>query len=177
MEIYEVLKRDHEELKQMLSELVSLNENDDYRFILIEEIRVALVPHSRAEEALFYNTLRAVNADKSVVIHGYKEHLEAESLLRALQVMDKMDLSWKATAEKLQDAVTHHIRDEETDIFEEARNVFTSEEAILMAQAFEEMKEKVESEGVGKTTVDMFINMMPPRFADKIRDLGAGTQM
>ncbi|HXH76258.1 MAG TPA: hemerythrin domain-containing protein [Bacteriovoracaceae bacterium] len=176
MEIYEVLQRDHVELKQSLSELISLKEDDEYRFVLMEEISNALVPHSRAEEAVFYNTLRAVNADKSLVRHGYKEHLEAETLLRTMQIMDKLDVSWKATAEKLLDAVSHHINDEETDIFTEARSVFTSEEATMMAEAFEELKAKVSQEGIVKNTMDMVINMMPPKFADKIRDIGTGSQ-
>lgn len=173
MNIYEVLEKDHEEVKDLLSQLVSLDENDEYRFVLIEEISKSLIPHARAEESVFYNTLRAVNADKGIVMHGYKEHLEAESLLRALQVMDKVNLDWKATAQKLKEAVEHHVQDEESDIFEKAKNVFTQEEAQMMAEAFEGLKNKVEQQGSLKNTMDMVLNMMPPRIADKIRDFGS----
>lgn len=172
MDIYEVLERDHEEVKDLLNQLVSLDESDEYRFVLIEEINNSLIPHSRAEESVFYNTLRAVNAEKGVVMHGFKEHLEAESLLRALQVMDKVNMDWKSTAKKLQEAVEHHVQDEESDIFEEARKAFTQEEAQMMAEAFENLKAEVQQEGSLKNTMDMVINMMPPRIADKIRDLG-----
>lgn len=176
MEIYEALKNDHEELKQSLKDLTSLSDNDDYRFVLIEEISNLLVPHSRAEEAVFYNTLRAINADKGVVRHGYKEHLEAEALLRTLQLMDKMDLNWKPTARKLQEIVLHHIQDEESEIFDEAKNALTSEEAITMADAFQSLKVKVAKEGIIKNTMDMVINMMPPRLADRIRNIGSGPE-
>lgn len=174
MEIYEALKRDHEEVKELLNELVALNDDDEYRFVIIEEIRNHLIPHSRAEESVFYNTLRAVNADRKKVFHGYQEHLEAETLLRTLQVMDKMNMSWKATAEKLREAVLHHIENEETEIFDEARNVFTSQEAEAMCEAFEQLKPKIEQEGFVKNTMDMVINMMPPRLSDKIRNFGGG---
>lgn len=176
MEIFEALKNDHEELKQSLKELISLSDKDDYRFVLIEEISNLLVPHSRAEEAVFYNTLRAINADKGVVLHGYKEHLEAEALLRTLQLMDKMDLNWKPTACKLQDAVLHHFKDEESEIFDEARNALTSEEAVAMADAFQSLKAQVAKEGIIKNTMDMVINMMPPKLADRIRNLGSGPE-
>jgi hemerythrin superfamily protein len=172
MEIYEALKKDHEEIKNLLDELCSLREDDEYRFVLIEEIRNNLVPHSRAEESVFYNTLRAVNADKSVVFHGLQEHLETEALLRTLQVMDKMNLNWKATAEKLRDAVFHHIEEEESEIFSEAQAAFSPQEASAMGDAFEQLKPKVLQEGFVKNTMDMVINMMPPRLADKIRDIG-----
>jgi len=176
MEIYEVLKADHEELKGLLNDLIALKDDDDYRFVLIEEIRNALVPHSRAEESVFYNTLRAVNADKKVVFHGYQEHMEAETLLRTLQVMDKMNMGWRPVAQKLLEAVTHHIQEEETEIFSEARNAFTSEEATAMADAFNELKPKVMQEGFLKNTADMVINLMPPRLADSIRNFGQGPQ-
>jgi hypothetical protein len=86
--------------------------------------------------------------------------------------MDKVNLEWKATAIKLREAVLHHIQEEENEIFDEARNAFTSEEAIAMAEAFEQLKPKIEQEGFVKNTVDMVINMMPPRLADKIRNFG-----
>jgi hemerythrin-like domain-containing protein len=176
MEIYEVLKSDHDELKGLLKDLLALKDDDDYRFVLIEEIRNALVPHSRAEESVFYNTLRAVNADKKLVFHGYQEHLEAETLLRTLQVMDKLNMGWRSVAQKLLDGVSHHIQEEETEIFNEARNAFTSEEAVAMAEAFNELKPKVREEGIIGTTADMIVNMLPPRLADSIRNFGQGHQ-
>jgi hemerythrin superfamily protein len=172
MEIYEALKKDHEELKDLLDELVALQSDDEYRYIVIEEIRNHLIPHSRAEEAIFYNSLRAVNADKKVVFHGFQEHLEAEAILRTLQVMDKVNLDWKGTAEKLRNAILHHVAEEESTIFDEAREAFNREEAIAMAEAFEQLKPKIEQEGFVKNTVDMVINMMPPQLANKIRNMG-----
>ena len=172
MDIYEALKKDHEQVKELLDELVALQNDDEYRYVLIDEIRNLLIPHSRAEESVFYNTLRAVNADKKVVFHGFQEHLEAETLLRTLQVMDKVNLEWKAVAEKLKEAVNHHIQEEESEIFAEAREAFTEEEAVAMCDAFEQLKPKIEQEGFVKNTVDMVINMMPPRLADKIRSIG-----
>jgi hypothetical protein len=86
--------------------------------------------------------------------------------------MDKMNFGWKATAEKLRDALLHHMKDEETEIFAEARAAFTKEEAVAMCEAFEQLKPKIEQEGLVKNTVDMVINMMPPRLADKIRNIG-----
>lgn len=172
MDIYEVLKKDHEELKIVLEELVSLRADDDYRYVLIEEIRNVLVPHSRAEESVFYNTLRAVNADKKIVFHGFQEHLETETLLRALQVMDRMNLDWKTTARKLQESFLHHIEDEESEIFAEAKKAFTEEEAIGMAEAFLQLKPKIEKEGLVKNTLDMVVNLLPPRLADKLRNIG-----
>lgn len=172
MEIYEALKRDHEELKGLLDELCSLKEDDEYRFVLIEEIRNNLVPHSRAEEAIFYNTLRAINADKKIVFHGYQDHLEAETLLRSLQLMDKLNLNWLSTAEKLREVIFQHVFEEESTIFDEARLALTSDEARAMTDAFEKLKPKVLEEGFIKNSIDMVVNLMPPTLTNKIRNFG-----
>lgn len=174
MDIYEALKTDHVELKQLLSDLIELKDDDDYRFVLMEEIRNALVPHSRAEESVFYNTLRAVNGGKTLVFHGFQEHMEAEALLRTLQAMDKVNREWRPVAVKLLDVITHHIQKEETEVFAEARNAFSQDEAIAMAEAFRKLKPKVMEEGFLKNTADMVINFMPPRLADSIRNFDPG---
>ena len=176
MQIYDLLKQDHEEVRGMLKELLALKDDDEYRFVLIEEIKNALIPHARAEESVFYNTIRAVDADKSITAHAYKEHMEAETYLRTLQVKDKVNADWRSTAQKLFDSLEHHIQEEETTIFDEAKNIFTKEEAEMMGEAFEKLKPSYEGDGLVKNTVDMVVNMLPPRLADKIRNIGSSSQ-
>jgi hemerythrin-like domain-containing protein len=171
MNIYDALKTDHSELKEFLIELVNLEQDDDYRMILIEQIATSLIPHARAEESVFYNSIRAVSSDNSPVMHSYKEHLEAETLLRMLQVKDKVNFDWKATALKLQQSLEHHIQEEENRIFVEARKYFSNEEAEMMGDAFVKMKQKVAQEGFMKTSFDLVVNLMPPRFIEKLKGL------
>ncbi len=171
MQIYDILKQDHEEVKSLLNDLIALKDDDEYRFVLVDEIKGALIPHSRAEEATFYNTLRAVDADKSIVAHGFQEHFEAESLVRLLQVKDTLDVEWKATAIKLREVLNHHIAEEESEIFTEARKMFSADEAESIGEAFTKLKPKFINDGVMKSAVDLVINMLPPRLADSIRGL------
>lgn len=170
MEIYEALKKDHDNVKSLLQQLVGLTqEQSEERHELIKMIRDELVPHARAEEAVFYNCMRELDVAKDLVMHGYAEHMEAEAHLRMLQIRDTIDATWKDTAKKLQESVTHHIHEEETKIFGAARQLFTVEEAEMMGEAFENLKPEVRTEGIFKNTVDMVTNMMPPRFAAAFR--------
>lgn len=173
MQIYDLLKKDHREIRELLHELIALQDADDYRFILIEEIRNALIPHSRAEESVFYNTIRAVDADKSLTLHAYREHIEAEALLRALQLKEKANFDWRSTAKKLLVALEKHIEEEENYIFVEARNFFSREEAEMMGDAFEKLKPEFVGGGMVKNALDIVVNMMPPRLSDKLRNFGA----
>jgi len=170
MLIYDALKSDHEKVRGLLGELLSLDDGDDKaRERLLEQIRDELIPHSRAEEAVFYNSIRAVNTAQDLVWHSFQEHMEAEALLRTLQGLDALDASWKKTAQKLNEALNHHILEEENKIIPVAEHLFTPEEAEAMGEAFEEMKPEVQDEGLLQTTLDMIANMMPVRLAAPLR--------
>src|SRR5690606_24312421 len=102
----------------------------------------------------------------------FKEHMEAESLLRGLQVKEGVNLDWKSTAVKLKEVLEHHIEEEEGRIFTEAKKIFNDEDARMMGEAFKSMKDQVSEQGFLKNSFDMVVNLMPPRFVEKIRSLG-----
>ena len=174
MHIFEALMKDHEKVKDLLNELVSLEDTDkESRDDLVKEIRDELIPHARAEESVFYNSLRVLNTDKSVVMHGYQEHMEAEGLLRLLQVEDKVNIGdWKATAKKLKHAVEHHIKDEEEKIFAVARSVLNNEEAKTLGELFEKLKPQIQDEGFMKTSWEMIVNALPVRLGTALKKVG-----
>jgi hemerythrin superfamily protein len=171
MEIYEALRKDHDAVKALLAELVSLDESDvKTRDSLVAKIRDELVPHSRAEEAVFYNSLRLLDASSGMAMHGFAEHMEAEALLRSLQARDFIGTTWKPTAEKLKNWLDQHIEEEEGDMFAAAKQLFTYREAQAMAEAFEKMKPEVKEGGLINSSVEMIANLMPPQFADRFRN-------
>lgn len=170
MLIYEALVNDHNKVKDLMNRLLALSEQDsDEKSSLIEQIRDELVPHARAEEAVFYNSIRAINTAQDLVWHGYEEHMQAEALLRTLQAADKIDADFKKVAQRLKSALEHHISEEENRIIPVAKQLFTDEEAEAMAEAFEEMKPEVREGGIMQNTIDMIANMMPPRLAAPLR--------
>jgi hemerythrin superfamily protein len=169
MQIYELLKNDHREVKSLLDQLIAA-EGAEERSALIAKVRDALVPHSRAEEAVFYNSLREYDRAKDKIGHSFVEHLSAETILRGLQVQEKVMGNWQAGARKLKEALDHHIAEEEGELFSLARQFFTEEEANMMGGAFEKLKAETVPEGFMKTTLDLVVNMMPPRFTKGFRD-------
>jgi hemerythrin-like domain-containing protein len=166
--IYDVLKKDHEEVKDLLRDLVELDAKADPSS-LVEKIRSALVPHSRAEEAVFYNKLRDREPASAKVLHSFREHLEAEGFLRALQVKARFGGDWKSTARDLRNAVEHHIREEEGEVFPLARKVVPEEEAERMAESFRKAKEGAKDQSFVRNTFTMVANLVPPRFVSYLR--------
>lgn len=169
MEIYDTLKEDHAKLKQLLSELTSLSGKSDPHE-LVKQVHDALIPHARAEEAVFYNSLRELEEAKEKIKHSFQEHMEAEALLRSLQVKEKIAGDWKKTAKELRQAIEHHIEEEEGEIFTLARRLLSADEARMMDEAFTKYKAESKEEGMLMHGLELVANLMPPRFTDKFRD-------
>lgn len=171
MDIYSELTRDHRDIKGLLEELIALRYADDYREIVIAHIEQSLIPHTKAEEMVFYNSLRALSPENSHVIDSFKEHYELENLIKILKIKESNIFEWKEIAIKLKNEFVHHVAGEEGKVFAEARKVFSDEEAHMIGAAFVEMKSKMSDEDVPQTSLDMIVNMMPPRLVEKIKYL------
>lgn len=164
MVIYDELKKDHATVKNLLGKLIATDKEDSKTWkALVKQISEELIPHSRAEEAVLYNTLREIPNAKSIVAHSYQEHMMAEGLLRSLQVMETFDINSINTAKKLKEALEHHIAEEEGRVFSAARQVFTEEEAVGMGEAFLKLKPELKGESFMRNTVELISNLMPER--------------
>lgn len=169
MDIYQELKRDHREIKAMLRELVNLNKSDEYRFILMPEVRNALVAHGRAEEAVLYHSLRGKGAKASrAALQGVREHIEIETTLLALQAVERVGANWKPLARRLNELVDNHVKVEELKVFGIAKEVFSQQEANKMGQVFNNLRPRLEQRGELRSTVEMLVNLLPPKVAQAL---------
>ncbi len=169
MSIYEILKKDHKAVMDLLEQLISLKADSGQREGLIEKIRGELIPHARAEESVLYNSLRSMEEAKGRIGHVYQEHFEAETKLRTLQLKDKIDADWRKTARELKKTLQHHIHEEEGPVFSLAKELLTAQEAQSMGRAFLRLKNQVKKESAMKSTLRLVANLMPPRFVKAFR--------
>jgi hemerythrin superfamily protein len=172
MDIYDTLSAEHREFEKLLDRLVRSSKagSDEWKTIL-DELRRGVVSHAHAEEAVFYNSLREEGESAAVVLHAYTEHATTEAELRTLGAAKVIDANWTSLTEKLSKDLRHHIQEEESKIFDAARQVFTDEEAELMGQAFQRMKQETAKGGdsMVASTIDLVANMLPPRLVGGFR--------
>lgn len=172
MNILSALHKDHETIKDLLDRLTQDGGVElEQRMALVEDIREVLIPHLRAEEAVFYNSLRIVGDVKVNLNQEYWEHVEVETLLHALRVKDKLNVDWLSTAMKLKDAVERHVKEEESKIFPLAKRYFTKQEINKLGKAFMKLKPQIKEEGTLQTSVEMLTNVMPQRFVPESKSL------
>lgn len=172
MDIYDTLSNEHRQFEKLLDRLVASSkaDNDEWKSTL-DELRRSVIAHAHAEEAVLYNALREENQAQGLVVHSYAEHATAEAELRTLGAAKAIDANWTSLMEKLRKDLRHHIQEEESKVFDAGRQVFTDEEAELMGQAFERMKQETAKAGdsMVASTIDLIANMMPARLTTGFR--------
>lgn len=145
MQIYSLIKNDHRKIKDILSELSDTTEKAQRkRPELLAQLKQVLIPHSRAEEIVLYDELKLLRRGEAVyqAYEGYEEHRICDHVMQELEHVDQSDPRWRAKFEVLKEMITHHIEDEEENVFEQAKTFFSLEEAEQMAQKFESLKKE-----------------------------------
>ncbi|HEY8271142.1 MAG TPA: hemerythrin domain-containing protein [Pseudobdellovibrionaceae bacterium] len=152
MEIYEILKNDHQEVKDLFEDIDEFLRNGNFEEAesAFETLRVELTAHSKAEQEVFYQPLKVISEDleddevsgEELLGEAEQEHHLVALLLNELSRLDVEEEDWKAKLTVLQELVDHHIETEEGEIFDEARKCFSAEEAEMIAENMQDLKEK-----------------------------------
>ncbi len=146
MNIFEILKRDHEKVLSIFEELDEASgevsrKQDARQDKLFTRLKQELEVHLEGEEAVFYAELREEEDTRVLVLESYEEHHVVRVLLSELAGMPK-DEYWIAKLSVLRENVKHHIAKEEDDVFEEAREVLSDEQAGDMGKRMAEFKKE-----------------------------------
>jgi hemerythrin-like domain-containing protein len=141
--LFDQLISEHEEVKQLLREAEDCEESE--RPDLLTQIEEALIPHARGEEKTLYAMMnqRATEEEaKDLTAEAYEEHQMADKLLADIKATDTSDDQWLAKLKVLKENVEHHIREEESELFEKARKVFEASEFEALLTAYQNSKEQ-----------------------------------
>lgn len=119
-----LLRADHAQLRLLFArceDLRGLEDAEEKLAELVDDLCDALIVHTMIEEELFYPALREASGDDELFDEAELEHAGARELVSQLEVMYPGDEHFEATLAVLADEVTHHIAQEETEMFALAR--------------------------------------------------------
>ena len=118
-DVIDLITADHREMERMFA---ALRENREGRREGLRTLADLLAAHSLAEEVEVYPTFRHDLPDEDVD-HGYKEHAESYEALAALQRIDDVhSQAWEDALKDLEDVVSHHVEEEESEVLGPARD-------------------------------------------------------
>src|SRR5512141_1838818 len=139
-EFFQMLKKDHVAVKGILRQLTLTKDTArKKREALFQKLRVALVPHMKAEESTFYPPLLAKKASREDAMEGVEEHHVSEMVLHELETLQKGADQWGAKMAVFKELVEHHIKDEHSKVFKSAATALNNAEVqTIMKQVAQE---------------------------------------
>jgi len=144
-DVLDTLKDEHNEVKALLQELEEANGKTQRR-LLVERIAAALVPHSKAEEKVVYDAILALR-EKSAQVDGHEGYLEHELAAKTLQRLEKIvdadSAEHRAAGKVLKELLTHHIKEEEANVWKDVKAHFSDEDRRQMNMRFLAAKARV----------------------------------
>ena len=118
----EMLKDDHDRVKKSFKEFEKLDREDaETMQRLVQTVCEELKVHAALEEEIFYPAVREAIDDEDLMNEAQIEHETAKMLIEQLENMGPDDPNFHATFTVLGEYVKHHIKEEEDEMFSEAR--------------------------------------------------------
>ncbi|MCW4017183.1 MAG: hemerythrin domain-containing protein [Candidatus Bathyarchaeota archaeon] len=130
--IYDMLKVEHRQIKASLQEILNSGRvmND-----VFSQTATALDMHMKGEEALLYPKLEQNNSTRACAVKSREEHNFARMAIRDIN-NSAPDERWIAKVSLLYDVVSHHINEEENEVFPGARKVLTDTVAMQLGREY-----------------------------------------
>jgi len=134
--IYDALKSDHDEHRELLAKLAKTQGDSKERRKLWRKLYYEVSAHAAAEELAFYSLLISDTEGQSEARHSIAEHEELDDIIQELNDMDMSSPGWLIRLKTLQDRYEHHIDEEEEDIFPVARKLVGADKDGRVAADF-----------------------------------------
>jgi hemerythrin superfamily protein len=129
MNAIELLEQDHREVETYFDDYEELND-DKAKAELSEKICLALKVHTQIEEEIFYPQARKATGDDDLLDEAEVEHAGAKDLIAQIESMTVGDDLYDAKVKVLGEQVKHHIKEEEDELFPEAKAAKMDLEAL-----------------------------------------------
>lgn len=135
-DIFDVLLEDHQEIRELLHEVIELS--PDRRAERFREAVVRLARHETAEQAIVHPTTREHVPDGDEIMQTVvTDENQIEDMLAQMEDMDPTSDRFLESARALRDTVVSHAGEEESQEWPALRDSLDLEHQRSMADAFE----------------------------------------
>jgi len=146
MDALTMLKKDHDKVKTLLSELEETTERAvKTRQEGLARLKSDLVVHEQIEEQIFYPALKEHAEAREIVLEAYEEHDVVDSILREIEQTPVEDETWAAKFKVMKENLEHHIGEEEGEMFDTTREIFEPAELQELGEQMMALKERLQT--------------------------------
>lgn len=144
-----MLKADHAAVKRLLRELSETGDRAaKQRENLAARIERELKMHAQLEEEIFYPAFKAAakgTEAEDLFFEASEEHHLVDMVLPALMAANPKSHEFAAKAKVLKDLIEHHVKEEEGQMFAQARELFDDDQLRELGEMMEERRTSIEA--------------------------------
>ncbi len=145
MDILDLLKTDHDKVKEIISTLCETSSTAiKTQLKLFNTLKEEIDLHEKIEETIFYPALKKFKETEDLVLEAFEEHHVVDLILEELQKAEPKEENWKPKLTVLRENLEHHIEEEENELFPKTKKVLNQETLNEMGQEMQKIKEQAE---------------------------------
>lgn len=142
MDALELLKEDHQKVKELFEE-VEGTEDQREKTRIFSEIQGELETHARIEETVFYPAMEQHEELKDMVLESIEEHKQIKTLLKEIDNLKSDSEKFEPKLSVLMENVEHHAEEEEEGkMFPKIREICSQEDLEKLGEELEAEKNK-----------------------------------
>lgn len=151
MNAIDLLKDDHDVVERLFQKVKASEESEHMK--LFEQIKRELEMHTHIEETVFYPKMRDEGDEelKSLVLEGFQEHHEVKMFLREIPELAKDSEQFEPKLTVLMENVTHHIQEEEGQMFPMIKEQFDEYTLQMLGAEIEKEKKSLQKSSTAKS--------------------------
>jgi len=147
---FTLLEEDHKRVQKLFKQFEKLDPDDEEACReLVETACEELEIHTTIEEEIFYPALREALEKADILDEAEVEHDSAKVLIEQLRSLEPSDPKYAATFTVLGEYVNHHIEEEESEMFKQAKKAKVDVDALgqQMLTRRGELEEELDGDG------------------------------
>ena len=152
-----LLKTDHAAVKKLFeTEKKMTGKDGKKKEAVFNQIKAALEVHATIEEEIFYPAVKTARAEhvKDEVREAYEEHKQIKSLLAQIAAITSADETYDMKIKVLMEDVLHHVKEEETEMFPDAKKFLREKRLLELGAELEARKQQLEKNPASKPTFE-----------------------
>ena len=152
-----LLKADHVMVKKLFESEKKLTKTEGKKKeAIFNQIKAALTVHATIEEEIFYPAVKAARTEnvKDEVREAYEEHKQIKTLLAQIAGITSADETYDMKIKVLMEDVLHHVKEEETEMFPDAKKFLGEKRLKELGAQLEARKQQLEKSPAPKPALD-----------------------
>jgi iron-sulfur cluster repair protein YtfE (RIC family) len=143
MDVFTLLKTDHEKVSGIFDKLEETTERAaKTREELFAQLKQELDVHAHIEETILYPALKEASQTREITVEAYEEHAEVKELLARIEQTPPGEAKWTDLVAELRHNVEHHVDEEESELFDAARDVLSGAQIDDITRRVQEAKQQ-----------------------------------